>query len=167
MSERSRAFALVHVRDLVVDTRSLSAEHVGAYSLLLFAIWNGDGTLPQDEHALARIARVPVSRWRQLWCDLRPFFVEDGGKVSTIHVKKWRSKASVLGRSRLSATIRSEIFARDRARCQYCGSIVGPFHVDHVTPVAKGGSDEPSNLVLACQPCNLSKGAKTLEEWRQ
>ncbi|WP_430459247.1 HNH endonuclease [Rhodococcus qingshengii] len=30
-------------------------------------------------------------------------------------------------------------------------------HVDHVTPVALGGSDHPSNLVCACKDCNLGK----------
>ncbi len=31
--------------------------------------------------------------------------------------------------------------------------------VDHVVPVALGGSDEPSNLAAACDACN---GGKTL-----
>ena len=30
--------------------------------------------------------------------------------------------------------------------------------VDHVIPVAKGGTDDPSNLVPACGPCNRAKG---------
>ena len=28
------------------------------------------------------------------------------------------------------------------------------------------GSDDPSNFVPACTPCNSSKGARTPEEWR-
>lgn len=31
--------------------------------------------------------------------------------------------------------------------------------VDHVTPVALGGSDEPSNLVAACADCNIGKSS--------
>lgn len=47
--------------------------------------------------------------------------------------------------------------------CSYCG---GPAQTrDHVVPRSRGGSDEPSNIVLACYSCNASKGARTPEEW--
>ncbi len=39
--------------------------------------------------------------------------------------------------------------------------------IDHVTPESAGGETKVENLVLACQPCNRSKGAKTPEEWAQ
>lgn len=34
--------------------------------------------------------------------------------------------------------------------------------VDHVVAKVHGGSDDPSNLVAACHPCNLRKGSKVL-----
>lgn len=36
---------------------------------------------------------------------------------------------------------------------------------DHVVPRSAGGSDEISNRVLACGPCNRSKGSTPLLEW--
>ena len=40
-------------------------------------------------------------------------------------------------------------------KCWICG---GPFEeVDHVKPLAKGGSNWPANLRPACRPCNLRK----------
>ena len=54
---------------------------------------------------------------------------------------------------------------RERAghRCEYCqlNQAQAPFalfHIDHVIPRQHGGSDEPSNLALACHHCNLHKG---------
>jgi 5-methylcytosine-specific restriction endonuclease McrA len=41
------------------------------------------------------------------------------------------------------------------------------YHVDHVVPLVRGGSDDPSNLVIACVPCNLSKGDKLPHEWKR
>jgi 5-methylcytosine-specific restriction endonuclease McrA len=49
---------------------------------------------------------------------------------------------------------------RQKGRCYWCGEKVGRhYHVDHVVPLALGGSNGPENLVIACAHCNLSKGA--------
>lgn len=63
--------------------------------------------------------------------------------------------------------LRSLVFIRDGHTCQYCGSKGAPLHCDHVVPVSRGGSNTLDNLKTSCRTCNLSKGAKTLEEWRQ
>jgi 5-methylcytosine-specific restriction endonuclease McrA len=35
---------------------------------------------------------------------------------------------------------------------------------DHVIPVARGGSDDPDNLVAACKRCNFSRQDRLPEE---
>src|SRR5271169_2924285 len=81
-----------------------------------------------------------------------------------------------------------KIFRRDHFKCYYCG-LDGQrdfgswliLTIDHVHPHAKGGARVMSNLVTACQPCNLIKGKRVYksvqeakdyvlakrEEWRQ
>lgn len=44
-------------------------------------------------------------------------------------------------------------------RCYWCGE-AGASHADHVIAVALGGTHTLSNLVRACGPCNLSRGAR-------
>lgn len=39
--------------------------------------------------------------------------------------------------------------------CAYCSTELGNYHVDHVWPLAAGGTNRLSNLVLSCPPCNL------------
>ncbi len=52
-------------------------------------------------------------------------------------------------------------------KCHYCKIDVGlDYHVDHVIPIAKGGENTLSNIVIACPKCNLSKGVKTVEEFK-
>lgn len=46
-------------------------------------------------------------------------------------------------------------------RCEYCHAPEAvfnvPFEVEHITPLAKAGSDDESNWALACRSCNLNK----------
>lgn len=63
----------------------------------------------------------------------------------------------------VSKRLRYEILRRDNFTCRYCGASAPdvPLRVDHVTPVALGGSDDPSNLVASCEPCNSGKTSTT------
>lgn len=55
--------------------------------------------------------------------------------------------------------LRFDILSRDNFTCRYCGQSAPDvvLHADHVKPVAKGGTNEPSNLVAACSSCNGGK----------
>jgi hypothetical protein len=61
----------------------------------------------------------------------------------------------------VSKTLRFAILQRDKFRCRYCRDTDPDVKltVDHVVPKALGGTDEASNLVTACQPCNAGKSA--------
>lgn len=45
-------------------------------------------------------------------------------------------------------------------RCIYCGCD-GKMTIEHLIPMARGGTNWPANLAPSCQSCNSSKGAKT------
>jgi 5-methylcytosine-specific restriction endonuclease McrA len=57
--------------------------------------------------------------------------------------------------------ILDDIIQHDRGRCGICGDpIIGQLHLDHVVPIAAGGSHEPDNVQLAHPDCNARKWAK-------
>lgn len=57
-------------------------------------------------------------------------------------------------------------YERQKGRCYWCGVKVGKkYHVDHVIPLSRGGTNWPENLVVACPTCNCSKGGKLPHEW--
>lgn len=63
----------------------------------------------------------------------------------------------------MDARLRALVRQRARDRCEYCGLRqehlpVFRFHIDHIRPKKHGGSDDPLNLALACNSCNLHKG---------
>lgn len=61
----------------------------------------------------------------------------------------------------VSKRLRYEILRRDSYTCRYCGRSAPevPLRVDHVTPVALGGGDQPTNLVTSCHDCNGGKSS--------
>jgi 5-methylcytosine-specific restriction endonuclease McrA len=61
--------------------------------------------------------------------------------------------------ARNPAFTRFNVFLRDRFECQYCGS-PSDLTFDHLIPRSKGGKTTWNNVVAACAPCNLLKGAK-------
>ena len=64
----------------------------------------------------------------------------------------------------ISKKTRFEVFKRDGFKCQYCGAHPPAvlLHVDHITPVSRGGCNDEDNLITSCEPCNLGKGARAL-----
>ena len=97
---------------------------------------------------------------------------------------------------KLNPKQREEIWSMFGGRCAYCGiALVKGWHIDHVKSVRydfdyiRGGYDEngqykpgrlakngkvlrPENDVIenlfpACRPCNIDKGAESLEDWRE
>lgn len=62
---------------------------------------------------------------------------------------------------------RFRVFARDSFRCCYCGVSAADdgvtLHIDHLIPLADGGSSEEENLVTACSECNLGKRELRIE----
>ncbi|NOX63150.1 MAG: HNH endonuclease [Chloroflexi bacterium] len=62
----------------------------------------------------------------------------------------------------ISAKLRARVRAQAQHRCGYCLTpevLVGmEMEIDHIIPLSLGGSDEESNLWLACPQCNRHKG---------
>ena len=64
----------------------------------------------------------------------------------------------------------ADLFDRQRGKCAACKDRITKtgstkYHIDHVIPLKRGGSNWPDNLQLLCKPCNLKKGSMSPEEW--
>lgn len=55
----------------------------------------------------------------------------------------------------------AQLLVLQKGKCAICHcSIKNGYHVDHIVPLSKGGSNSKENLQLLCPTCNLSKGAR-------
>jgi 5-methylcytosine-specific restriction endonuclease McrA len=68
------------------------------------------------------------------------------------------------------------LVARDGDRCHICGvhtsTLLGPLDdnyptVDHLVPIAAGGTDTMDNCKVACRRCNISRGAGPVRKRKQ
>ncbi len=66
----------------------------------------------------------------------------------------------------ISLSMRARVMERDGFRCRRCGC--GPADarlvIDHVVPVARGGTAALSNLQTLCHPCNAGKSDRDPHE---
>ena len=68
-------------------------------------------------------------------------------------------------RRKISDSVQAQVRRRAKKLCEYCHASEQwqyvRFTIEHVTPVYVGGSDELSNLALACFHCNRRKSNRT------
>ena len=79
-------------------------------------------------------------------------------EVAEFHAARKKSK-----RVPITAKQRNRIFERCEGRCAYCTGLIvysEVFHIDHIVPLSKGGTNDESNLTLSCVKCNVTKHNK-------
>lgn len=71
-----------------------------------------------------------------------------------------RARKKAAGGKHTVADIK-RLFRLQRGKCACCHvSIADGYHVDHIQPLALGGSNDKTNLQLLCPTCNTKKSAK-------
>lgn len=67
-------------------------------------------------------------------------------------------------RTYISKPVRRRVAATARHRCGYCLTSQeysgAPLEIEHILPVARGGTPDEANLWLACGWCNSFKGSQ-------
>lgn len=92
----------------------------------------------------------------------------------TEHGKTLTRAASIRRKSRKkSATVQGvdeavkAILTATGIKCFYCSASLtrNTVHIEHKTPLIRGGLHSADNIVPSCAPCNLRKGTRTAEEF--
>lgn len=81
----------------VMDTRRLSLEQRAVYLLLMMALWDADGRLPNEPVMIARILAISLRKWKFVSPAVLPFFDVTSEHIThesvTKHLRLWRGAA--------------------------------------------------------------------------
>ena len=77
--------------------------------------------------------------------------------ADTDHIKKEKAKVRAAKKSRWWQQKCAS------GLCYYCGKKfpIKELTLDHIVPLARGGTTTPGNVVAACRSCNKDKGVDT------
>jgi 5-methylcytosine-specific restriction endonuclease McrA len=112
---------------------------------------------------------------RQNWTpeqrEARDAYVRQWHKANPEAVASYKRALKIMRRGAVGRHTKDDILGlleRQGYRCAapHCGiDILRNYHVDHIVPLSRGGSNWPDNLQVLCPRCNMSKSAATMEEW--
>lgn len=80
--------------------------------------------------------------------------------------KSNKARAAQAGGSYTVADI-ERLWEVQAGHCAYCKDALTGYHVDHCTPLSRGGRNDAANLALACPPCNTRKAKLTADEFME
>lgn len=89
---------------------------------------------------------------------------EQGRLVNKAHKHRRKAQKLAAGGSYTARDIHLQL-ERQKHKCYWCHKKLEQYHIDHVIPLARGGSNAPDNLVLACPRCNMSRKDRLPHEW--
>jgi len=154
-------YAHLYVGDYFADTLDLTAHEHRALRLLLLETWVRG---PVDNVRLASVAGLTKDEWQAvkpavllLLRSVQPRIAESLKRIRAFDGQRLPADDWHI--------VRSIVLERDGHASTYCGSDK-QLEGDHIVALSRGGSNAFVNLATACRPCNLSKGSKTVEEWR-
>jgi HNH endonuclease len=80
--------------------------------------------------------------------------------ISKLHGQNRRARKK-LAHGKLSSGLAAKLFALQRGKCACCELPLGNgYHMDHIMPLALGGTNTDDNIQLLRATCNLQKNAK-------
>jgi 5-methylcytosine-specific restriction endonuclease McrA len=176
--ERARAardkYRFSH-REIVIERtrrwREQNQDKIAAYVAARYAERRDELAAASREYYHAnRIERQAVSKaWKEAHKDEVRDYKRRYNRANPERVRAWIARRDALREGATGDHTHGDIkaqYARQRGRCYWCRTKVrGSYHVDHVVPLSRGGSNGPENIVIACPTCNMQKHAKHPMDW--
>ncbi len=122
-------------------------------------------TLHVEFDSLGRLASASSTRMmKKVWPEIQHLFdrVEGGWRLRE---QSWLTVQIVSADRQSLRHLLDRLIAFWGSACVYCGREGGFLEIEHIVPVVRGGTDDITNLTLACRACNSKKRTKTASEF--
>lgn len=108
-----------------------------------------------------KLKEKEARRWREKKEELteknKKWFEKNKG-MRSVYAQNYVNKKR--NRGKLSKDIKSMLFKSQKGLCVCCGKALGAdYHLDHIFPLSKGGSNTDDNVQLLRKECNMQKKA--------
>lgn len=145
--------------------------------------WNAERTWTEEQLAKARAATAKwrknnIEKARELGRKYAAKRADKRREYNREYAKRNAAKLAAKERNKRAIKLRNggshtkedvaAILAMQKGKCAYCRvSLKGKYHVDHIVPSVKGGSNGRENLQILCAKCNHKKHARDPIEFAQ
>lgn len=118
--------------------------------------------ITEYNHQYNRAHRIEIRKQKRQYEQLNRDEIREKRRV---HSNRRRALFKQANGSHTAEDIRLQYISQ-RGKCWHCGKQLGnDWHVDHLIPLSRGGSNAPNNLVISCPLCNMQKHNKLPQEW--
>lgn len=142
-NRRWRAKNIEHVRAYAVSWRLKNLEHCRARDK------NYPRQPPEKAAAYREKNRAILRQRTRDWRKNNP----EKARISTINKKAMRKAAP----GRFTHDDVQKRLTAQKHRCGWCRIKVTAYHVDHINPISRGGTNLPNNIQILCADCNMRK----------
>ena len=130
----------------------------------LEAIWKKVGRPPGHRQVGQMGAKISHTPYRRRWGSVRKAcqLIARFHRGVITREQLLGGPADAVQPKRVALEVRWMVLKRDNYRCVVCGASPAVDHsvqleVDHIQPIAHGGTNDLSNLQTLCRPCNQGK----------
>lgn len=161
-----RSYALVRYNGDIEASRALKRAYYSTHTAVILAR-NRKDAAAHPEWRQNRTAWFEANR-DHLNAYMRARFAKASGEDREryrVRVRNRRARIKASGGKHTALEIIG-LLAKQHGKCANClTKLKLAYHVDHIVPSARGGSNDITNLQILCAPCNMSKFAKDPIEW--
>ncbi len=160
---------IVYPREMALGRRGpyeMSPQALGIFMRLVPYFLSDAQESIEDVKRFSAYAAVSDRVMKKYWPEIEPYFdIDRNGRISLRKTSDWYCIQSVSSDRQPLRHLLDALVAFWGDQCVYCGASECDLQIEHIVPVVRGGSDDLTNLTLACQPCNAKKRTKTAEEF--